>query len=217
MQQVEGAQRLVPEIGMRMGGMGGEPPQPGGWRGMLRGVGGVLAGAGKKALGGWGMMYLNRMRSMFITPVQKAMEEYAGQQMTTQQAMYAAGIPGGLEGAPAGILEGRARMGQFRMGVGEAGWQAWGGMTGALGGEAGPMAPALAIGAPALGVGLGAAYLAGGPVGLAAGGITAAVGAIGYGMGAMEDREAQAMAAAQAGQGEGGYMDWLQQNFLPLL
>jgi hypothetical protein len=163
------------------------------------------------------MMYLNRMRSMFISPVQRAMGEYAGQQLQAQQAMYMAGLPTGMAGAPIDILQGQARMAQFRAGLGEAGYQAWGGLMGGIGRQNQPLAAGLAIGAPALGIGMAGAYLAGpaaaGPVGIAAGGIAAAVGAAGYVGGAARDREAIAMAGAQAADGQQGFGQWLTRNF----
>ena len=182
------------------GGVGGFFQQAGG---IGAGLGQIAGGAARRLTSGWGLIYLNRMRSLFMQPVQRAMMGYAGQQLAGQQAMYMAGMPGGMAGAPAGILQAQAGMGQFRMGVGEAGWQAWGGMAGRLGGQAGALGPGLAIGGPALGAGLMAAYLApaaiAGPVGLAAGLGVAAAGAIGYGAGAMRDRPAMALAAAGAG------------------
>jgi len=213
------------EMEMRLGQMGiarGGPPAPGGIVGLAQRAWGGLGAGVKKAVGGWGMMYLNRMRSMFISPVQQAVGEYAGQQLQAQQAMYGAGLPTGITGAPIDILQSRAQMAQFRGGVGEAGWQAWGGLTGKFGGQNQPLAAGLAIGAPAMGVGLGAAYLFGGPVGWAAGLGTAAVGAAGYLGGAARDREAIGLAQAQwqrqaQGMGlierAGQFPGWLQENW----
>lgn len=208
---------------MQPPGMGGEGvrgffQQAGG---ILPGMGQALGGAARQAVSGWGLIYLNRMRSLFMQPVQRAMREYAGQQLGAQQAMYMGGMPIGMEGAPAGILAGQARMGQFRMGVGEAGWQAWGGMAGQLGGQAGPLGPGLAIGGPALGAGLMAAYLApsaiAGPVGVGVGLGVAGIGAAGYVAGAARDREAMALAQARMPSiqeaGVGGWLGGLAQNF----